>query len=84
MPNFNNKKIAIKDKIICKTIFIPEEIPLELLQSLKNNGKLIIPKKCSFENQKLVLIKKTDESSLNQKELINVKFVPLLNENIKH
>ena len=61
-----------------------EEIPLELLQSLKNNGKLIIPKKCSFENQKLVLIKKTDESSFNQKELINVKFVPLLNENIKH
>ena len=61
-----------------------EEIPLELLQSVKNNGKLIIPKKYSFEHQKLILIKKTGENSFDQKELFDVKFVPLLNENIKH
>ena len=61
-----------------------EEIPLKLLQNLKNNGKLIIPKKYSFENQKLILIKKTGENSFDQKELFDVRFVPLLNENIKH
>ena len=61
-----------------------EEIPLKLLQNLKNNGKLIIPKKYSFDNQKLILIKKTGENSFDQKELFDVKFVPLLNENIKH
>ena len=61
-----------------------EEIPLKLLQNLKKNGKLIIPKKYSFENQKLILIKKTGENSFDQKELFDVKFVPLLNENIKH
>ena len=61
-----------------------EEIHLKLLQNLKNNGKLIIPKKYSFENQKLILIKKTGENSFDQKELFDVKFVPLLNENIKH
>ena len=61
-----------------------EEIPLKLLQNLKNNGKLIIPKKYSFEHQKLILIKKTGENSFDQKELFDVKFVPLLNENIKH
>ena len=61
-----------------------EEIPHKLLQNLKNNGKLIIPKKCSFDNQKLILIKKNSENSFDQKELFDVKFVPLLNENIKH
>ena len=61
-----------------------EEIPLKLLQNLKNNGKLIIPKKYSFEHQKLILIKKTGKNSYDQKELFDVKFVPLLNENIKH
>ena len=61
-----------------------EKIPLKLLQNLKSNGKLIIPKKYSFGNQKLILIKKTGENSFDQKELFDVKFVPLLNENIKH
>ena len=63
---------------------VSEEIPLKLLQNLKNNGQLIIPKKYSFENQKLILIKKTGENSFDQKELFDVKFVHLLNENIKH
>ena len=61
-----------------------EKIPLKLLQNLKNNGKLIIPIKYSSGNQKLKLVKKTSENSFNQKELFDVKFVPLLNENIEH
>jgi len=51
---------------------------------LKNNGKLIIPIKYSSGNQKLKLVKKTSKNSFNQKELFDVKFVPLLNENIEH
>ena len=61
-----------------------EEIPLKLLQNLKDHGKLIIPIKYSSGNQKLKLIKKTGESSFDQKELFDVKFVPLLNINIEH
>ena len=58
--------------------------PINLLKSLKINGKLIFPKKYSFENQKLILIKKVKENSFEQKELFDVKFVPILDEDIKH
>ena len=49
------------EKILFDAIIVSaasEEIPPKLLQNLKNNGKLIIPMKYSFENQKLILIKK--------------------------
>ena len=59
-----------------------EEIPLKVLKNLKNNGNLIIPKKYSSGNQKLILIKKTSKDSYDEKELLDVKFVPLLNSNI--
>ena len=59
-----------------------EKIPLKVLKSLKNNGNLIIPKKYSSGNQKLILIKKTSKDSYDEKELLDVKFVPLLNSNI--
>ena len=59
-----------------------EKIPLKVLKSLKNNGNLIIPKKYSSGNQKLILIKKTSRDSYDEKELLDVKFVPLLNSNI--
>ncbi len=59
-----------------------KEIPLKVLKSLKNNGNLIIPKKYSAGNQKLILIKKTSKDSYDEKELLDVKFVPLLNSNI--
>ena len=59
-----------------------EKIPLKVLKSLKNNGNLIIPKKYSAGNQKLILIKKTSKDSYDEKELLDVKFVPLLNSNI--
>ena len=61
-----------------------EEVPSQLLKNLKINGKLIFPKKYSFENQKLILIKKITENNFEKEELFDVKFVPLLNENIKH
>ena len=49
------------------------------IESLKNNGNLIMPKKYHTGNQKLLLVKKKSES-YEQKELLDVKFVPLLNE----
>ena len=75
------------EKILFDAIIVSaasEKIPSKLLQNLKNNGKLIIPIKYSSGNQKLKLVKKTSENSFNQKELFDVKFVPLLNENIEH
>ena len=62
----------------------PAEISSQLLKNLKINGKLIFPKKYPFENQKLILIKKISENNFKKEELFDVKFVPLLNENIKH
>ena len=56
----------------------------QLLQNLKINGKLIFPKKYPFENQKLILIKKIGENDFKKKELFDVKFVPLLNNNTLH
>ena len=43
-----------------------------------------MPKKYPSGNQKLILIKKTDKNSFDQKELFDVKFVPLLDKNIEH
>jgi len=41
-----------------------------------------MPKKNPSGNQKLLLVKKNNESYL-EKELLDVKFVPLLNKNIE-
>ena len=76
-----------EEKILFDAIIVSaasEEIPSRLLQNLKNNGKLIIPMKYSFENQKLILIKKKSENNFEKEELFDVKFVPLLNKNIEH
>ncbi len=59
-----------------------EIIPDKLLKNLKNHGCLIMPKKKSLDIQKLLLIKKSNETYL-EKELCSVKFVPLLNDNIE-
>ena len=72
------------EKILFDAIIVSavsEEIPPKLLQNLKNNGKLIIPKKYPLENQKLILIEKNSENNFKKKELFDVKFVPLLNNN---
>ena len=76
-----------EEKILFDAIIVSaasEEIPPKLLQNLKNNGKLIIPIKYSFENQKLILIKKKSENNFEKEELFDVKFVPLLNKNAEH
>ena len=76
-----------KEKILFDAIIVSavtEKIPSKLLQNLKNNGKLIIPKKYPLENQKLVLVKKNDENNFEKKELFDVKFVPFLNKDIEY
>ena len=76
-----------EEKILFDAIIVSaasDEIPSKLLQNLKNNGKLIIPIKYSFENQKLILIKKKSKNNFEKEELFDVKFVPLLNKNIEH
>ena len=76
-----------KEKILFDAIIVSaatEKISSKLLQNLKNNGKLIIPKKYPLENQKLVLVKKKGENNFEKKELFDVKFVPLLNKNIEY
>ena len=72
------------EKILFDAIIVSaasKEIPPKLLQNLKNNGKLIIPKKYPLENQKLILIEKNSENNFKKEELFDVKFVPLLNNN---
>ena len=41
-----------------------------------------MPQKKTLENQKLLLVKKSNETII-KRELLNVKFVPLLNKNIE-
>ena len=76
-----------REKILFDAIIVSaasEKIPVKLLQNLKNFGNLIIPKKYSSGNQKLILIKKTNKNSFDQKELFDVRFVPLLNKNAEN
>jgi len=75
------------EKILFDAIIVSaasKKIPPKLLNNLKIHGNLIIPKKYPLENQKLILIKKTGKNSFDQKELLDVRFVPLLNNNIEH
>ena len=57
-----------------------EVIPKKLLEDLKPNRRLIMPKKYHAGNQKLLLINKKNENHFDKEELLDVKFVPLLNE----
>ena len=59
-----------------------EITPDKLLGNLKKHGCLIMPKKKLSGNQKLLLIKKNNGTYL-EKELLDVKFVPLINRNIE-
>ena len=59
-----------------------ETVPIKLLENLKDQGCLIMPKKNQSGSQKLLLVKKNNETYL-KKELLDVKFVPLLNEHIE-
>ena len=57
-----------------------EVIPEELLENLKSNGRLIMPKKYHTGNQKLLLINKKNKNHFDKEELLDVKFVPLVNK----
>ena len=72
-------KVLFDDIIISAAL---ETIPVKLLENLKNHGRLIVPQKKSLGNQKLLLIKKNNETYLKE-ELCSVRFVPLLNKNIE-
>ena len=70
------------DKTLFDAIIIgaaSEVVPIKLLESLKSNGRLVMPKKYDTGNQKLILVIKKS-GNFEQKELLDVKFVPLLNE----
>ena len=71
------EKILFDAIIICAT---SETVPEKLLENLKLNGHLIMPKKNNTGNQKLLLINKKNENYFEQEELLDVKFVPLLNK----
>ena len=72
---------ALFDAIIISAA--SEIIPVKLLENLKHQGGcLIMPKKNPSGNQKLLLVKKNNESYL-EKELLEVKFVPLLTKKIE-
>jgi len=74
-----------KNKVLFDAIIVSaasEIIPAKLLENLKNQGSLIMPQKTKLGNQKLILVKKNNETVL-KKELFSVKFVPLLNKNIE-
>ena len=76
-----------EEKILFDAIIVSaasKKLPLKLLKNLKKHGNLIFPKKYVFGNQKLILIKKTEKNNFDQKELLDVEFVPLLNDNIKY
>ena len=90
----NLKNIAFKlgngakgwqNKVLFDAIIVSaasETIPSKLLENLKNYGCLIMPQKKPSGNQKLLLIKKNNETYLKE-ELLSVKFVPLLNKDIE-
>ena len=74
-----------EQKILFDAIIVSatsEVIPRKLLQNLELNGRLIMPKKYRNGNQKLLLIKKKEQNHYHKEELLDVKFVPLINEDI--
>ena len=72
-----NKNILFDAIIISATA---ESCPNKLLESLKNGGKIIFPKKYDFETQKLILLEKINKNKYITKTLFDVRFVPLLNK----
>ena len=70
-----NKPILFDSIIISAA---SKEVPPKLFKTLKINGKIIFPKKCTSRQQKLLLLKKINEFNYSTQELFDVKFVPLL------
>ena len=55
-----------------------KKVPSKLLKTLKTKGKVIFPKEYASKQQKLILLKKLNESNYSKQELFSVRFVPLL------
>ena len=72
-----NKNILFDSIIISAAT---ESCPIKLLESLKNGGKIIFPKKYDLETQKLMLLEKINKNQYKRETLLDVRFVPLLNK----
>ena len=72
------KNHALFDAIIISAA--TESCPNKLLESLKNGGKIIFPKKYDLKTQKLILLEKINKHKYITKTLFDVRFVPLLNK----
>jgi len=70
-----NKPVLFDAIIISASV---EKISSKLLKNLKNKGRLIFPKKYPLGKQKLLLLKKVDNSKYTSQKLFDVEFVPLL------
>ncbi|MBN1788264.1 MAG: protein-L-isoaspartate(D-aspartate) O-methyltransferase [Sedimentisphaerales bacterium] len=55
----------------------PEQIPQPLIDQLKTNGKIVIPVGKAGLVQKLLLVTKKPDGSLEKKPMMPVRFVPL-------
>ena len=73
----NNQGNNIENQLL-QTIIAQNEKMDKLLESLKNGGKLIFPKKYPLGAQKLVLLEKINTTKYSHQTLFDVRFVPLL------
>ena len=64
------------DKIIITAL--AQEIPAKLIEQLKNGGKMILPLEVNPGEEYLTLITKLPIGKIQQEQLIQVRFVPLL------
>ena len=53
----------------------PKEIPKELTEELKPNGRMVIPLGEFFQD--LYLITRSEDNTLKQQRIISVRFVPM-------
>ncbi len=58
----------------------PDNIPQPLLDQLKPNGKMIIPVGSAYSTQQLILITKDPNGKITKKDMMPVRFVPMLRE----
>ena len=70
-----NKPILFDSIIISAA---SKKISSKLLKTLKTKGKIIFPKEYPSKEQKLLLLKKLNESNCSIQKLFDVRFVPLL------
>jgi len=57
-----------------------DHVPPPLLQQLKSGGRLIIPVGAPFATQQLVLVQKGGDGRMSTRQLMPVRFVPLMSK----